>query len=257
MNKNVPFISITDFMNRVQAYQMLTIAKEYNRQDKPVRKLGVGVMMSYKTLHEIPSKWSQAFPRNQEISSIFIDDPLAFNVLHYADYEETDFFASLQFARYWAGYNLHAIQMDMIWPDPRVIKDFRAKNPHIQIILQVGAKAIEQIGTNPEKLIQKLKTYGPCLDYVLLDKSMGQGHPMDAQGLIPFLEILANERPDLGLVVAGGLGPNTLDLVQPIIAKFPQVSLDAQGKLRPSGSALDPVDWDMAGTYLEKAFQLF
>lgn len=257
MNQIVPFISITDFMTREQVYQMLAIARKYNGKDLATRKLGVGVMMSYKTLHELPTKWTDAFPRNHQIAGIFINDDLVFNVLHYADYTETDFAQSLQYARNWSGYFLHAIQLDMIWPDPRVLADFRDKNRGIKIILQIGAKAFEQIENQPEKLLQKLKTYGKSLDYLLLDKSMGQGQPMDADFLMFFLDILSKARPDLGLIVAGGLGPDSLHLVEPIIAKYPQVSLDAQGKLRPSGSALDPVDWSMAGQYLEKSFSLF
>ncbi|MFA5934800.1 MAG: hypothetical protein WC827_02885 [Candidatus Paceibacterota bacterium] len=39
--------------------------------------------------------------------------------------------------------------------------------------------------------------------------------------------------------------------------EFPDVSIDAEGKLRPSGSALDPVDWDMAEKYIIEALKLF
>ncbi|MCX6744725.1 MAG: hypothetical protein NTX82_04340 [Candidatus Parcubacteria bacterium] len=257
MNKNVPFISITDFMTREQVYQMLAIARKYNGKVQPVRKLGVGVMMSYTTLNEIPSPFLTAFPRNHQIAGVFILDPLVFNVLHYADYKDRDFAKSLQLARNWSGYNLHAIQLDMIWPDPMVLADFRHKNPQIQIILQIGTKAFEMIANDPGKLVQKLKTYGQSLDYVLLDKSMGQGKPMDAQALIPFLEILAKDRPDLSLEVGGGLGPATTDLLIPLLEKFPRISWDAEGKLRPSGNLLDPIDWNMAGQYLEKSFSLF
>ncbi len=34
------------------------------------------------------------------------------------------------------------------------------------------------------------------------------------------------------------------------------VSFDAQSKLRPSGDAMDPIDWDMAETYLRNAAAL-
>jgi hypothetical protein len=60
----------------------------------------------------------------------------------------------------------------------------------------------------------------------------------------------------MGLVVAGGLGPDSIDMVKPLVKVFPDISIDAQGKLRPSGSALDPIDWDMAGTYLARALEL-
>jgi len=34
------------------------------------------------------------------------------------------------------------------------------------------------------------------------------------------------------------------------------MSIDAQGQLRPSKSALDPIDWSMAEEYLIKALQV-
>ena len=62
--------------------------------------------------------------------------------------------------------------------------------------------------------------------------------------------------PEFGIVVAGGLGPRTLHLIEPIIEEFPDISIDAQGQLRPSHNALDPIDWDMAGEYLTKSLQM-
>ena len=58
------------------------------------------------------------------------------------------------------------------------------------------------------------------------------------------------------IVAAGGLGPETMHLVDPIVKEFPDVSIDAQGRLRPSESALDPVDWNTAGAYIIKALEL-
>ena len=92
---------------------------------------------------------------------------------------------------------------------------------------------------------------------MLLDKSMGRGLGMDAVGLIPFAQAIRGRFPDLGLVAGGGLGPDSIGLVKPLVKEFPDLSIDAQGKLRPSGNALDPIDWDMAGAYLVNACQLF
>lgn len=79
---------------------------------------------------------------------------------------------------------------------------------------------------------------------------------MDAKGLLPFARAVKRRFPQFGLVAAGGLGPDTMHLVEPLIKEFPDLSIDAQGKLRPSGSALDPIDWYMAGQYLIKALEM-
>ena len=58
----------------------------------------------------------------------------------------------------------------------------------------------------------------------------------------------------MGLVVAGGLSPTTLHLVQPLIEEFPDVSIDAEGRLRDHE---DHLDLQVAGQYLSKAFKMF
>ena len=80
---------------------------------------------------------------------------------------------------------------------------------------------------------------------------------MDSKCLILFTRAIKQRFPELGITVAGGLGPQTVCLAKPIIDEFPDLSIDAQGKLRPSGSALDPIDWNMAETYLTEALKLF
>jgi len=50
--------------------------------------------------------------------------------------------------------------------------------------------------------------------------------------------------------------PTSMNLLMPIVQEYHSISIDAQGKLRPSGSALDPIDWDMAETYLINALHL-
>ncbi len=76
---------------------------------------------------------------------------------------------------------------------------------------------------------------------------------MNAEELKPFIEAIYTKLPHLQVVVAGGLGPRSLDLLNPLQEYFPQLSIDAQGKLRESGSALDPIDWSLALEYLQIA----
>jgi hypothetical protein len=109
---------------------------------------------------------------------------------------------------------------------------------------------------NPEKMLTRIGEY-ESIDSILLDKSMGRGLGMDSNALRPFVEIITQKRPNLGIAVAGGLGPDTLHFVEPLIREFPDLSIDAQGKLRSSGNSLDPIDWSLAEKYIEKAVKLF
>ena len=58
------------------------------------------------------------------------------------------------------------------------------------------------------------------------------------------------------MVLAGLLKKNPMELAEKIIKDLPKVSLDAQSKLRSSGSALDPIDCKLAAGYLQQAAAL-
>jgi len=251
----IPYIGITDFMSFEQVERMLAVFKA-NLEPGQNRRLHVGVMMSHKTLHGIETKWARAFPPKEVISHIF-GSAETMNCLHYADYDAIDVFQSLGRAIEFGGEGINALQLDMVWPDPKhVAAAVQGSGKKLEVVLQVGKNAIEQANDDPQEVVKRLRGYEGVAQYVLLDKSMGRGLGMDAVGLIPFAHAIKEVFPDLGIVAAGGLGPESIGLVEPMLMDFPDVSIDAQGKLRPSGSALDPIDWDMAETYLTKALKL-
>ncbi len=252
-----PYIGITDFTDFAQVQKMLEIFRSYNLAVSN-RMLHIGVMMSHKTLHGIPSKWQDAFPPKERIASIFGSDE-AYNCLHYANYEQTvGFWEDLVEAIFYGGIGIHAIQLDMIWPDPgEVANGVHASRKQIEVILQIGQYAFEEVNNHPERVVERLGDYGGVIHRILLDKSMGRGIGMDAREFLTLAEAIRNRFPALGIGVAGGLGPDTLHLVAPIVEKFPDISIDAQARLRPSWSALDPINWDLAESYLVKALQLF
>ncbi len=252
-----PYIGITDFTDFRQVQEMLRVFGVHLPQ-RSNRVLHVGVMMSYKTLNGIETKWSKAFPPKETIADIFRpNDDNVYYCLHYADYDHDTKFTDLARGLGYAGPFVNAIQLDMPWPDPGVIASgVHTSRKQIEVILQVGKNAIEEANNDPADVARRLEDYEGVIHRVLLDKSMGRGLGMDAVGLIPFARAIKDRFPNLGLVAAGGLGPDSINLVEPLAKEFPDLSIDAQGKLRPSGSALDPIDWNMAGEYLVKALQL-
>ncbi len=255
-----PYIGITDFTNFDQVLVMLRTLKTFKPKEMQ-RRLHVGVMMSYKTLNDIPSKWSNVFPPKEKIADIFFSED-AYNCLHYADYDrvDTDLIEALSKAIGYGGNHIDALQLDMMWPSPSKIVSAIHQTEikkEIQIILQIGKQALEHVDNEPLFLVEKLKEYKGAIHRVLLDKSMGKGLGMDAQGLIPFVQAIKENFPELGIGVAGGLGPETMHLVEPLVKEFPDLSIDAQGRLRPSGNAMDPIDWNMAWKYLVEALKLF
>lgn len=241
---------------------MLTVM-EICRSKNSKHQLGVGCMMSYKTLRGLPTKWTDAFPKIVEYPKIFLDRTGLFNVLHYADYNRDSSGRDFLDAVLLCGPNLHAIQFDMVWPEPAHLEYLVYRGTHVRkplkIILQVGSKAMAEVGDDPKKVCEKLSWYyhSDCIDYVLLDKSMGTGKGMDAALLLTYIYEIKKQLPNLGIVVAGGLGPTSMHLAEPIIQEFPDVSIDAQGQMRVPANALLPIDWGRASEYIREASKLF
>lgn len=257
--KRYPYIGITDFETPEQVRRMLNAIKDAQHKYNPIsfRRLMVGTMMSYKTLNGIPSKCSSVWVPKEKIKDLFMIDGHAYNTLHYADYTENTKAEDLIAAAGFGGANMHAIQLDMIWPSIEDISELKKGYPSVDVILQINTPAFKQVGNDPTSLVERLREYGNFVDFVLLDKSMGTGREIDVQWIAPFIEAITESGLPTGIAVAGGLGPSTLHLIRDLVKRFPFLSIDAQGRLRLSGSALDPIDWNMAMSYIYGAVRMF
>ena len=139
----VPYIGITDFMTSEQSLAMLSVMAECQAAKQSPRKLMIGVMMSCKTLNDLPSKWANVFPPKAGVASIFVDHPLAFNTLHYADYEESTTMQDIAaMMRICLKGSLHAVQLDMPWPDWALLEVIKRESEwRVKTVLQVGKKS--------------------------------------------------------------------------------------------------------------------
>lgn len=243
-----PYVGITKFTQFSQVRAMRRVFARY-AATPATRALHVGAMMSYKTLHGIPSKWTNVFPDKENIADIFASaDPKIYNCLHFADYDGLTDFKVLCQAITCGGIHLKALQLDMIWPDPGWIwLGTHASRRPLEVILQIGRRAFYEAGDCPEGVVEKLEDYEDVVHRILLDRSGGEGIGMDARRLLPFARAIRKRFPRFGLVVAGGLGPDTMDLAKPLIEEFPDISIDAQGKLH---------TWNMAANYLRAALRM-
>lgn len=254
-----PYIGITDFRNPEEVGPMVEVFRTSCPETaiRGGRRLMVGVMMSFKTLMGIPTKWAEAWPKKQRVGDLFIDNPLVLNALHYADFDGTTTADCLFTAVFYGGEHIHALQLDMIWPNPRMLGELRGEYPDLSVILQINAQALDAINNDPVELINRLRSYRGLISVALLDKSMGKGLGMDAQSLLPFARAIAQSDLRLALAAAGGLGPETLHLATPLFSEFPGLSVDAQSQLKPDNDPLKPTDWKLASEYLSRAGQMF
>ncbi len=256
-----PYIGITGFTNSTQVDTMVGWFDSYMPIAKPHR-LHIGAMTNRKIIRDIPSPWDTVFPKIQDLASIFHRSD-TYNCLHYADYgSEEQLPKYLSTAIMYGGHLIHAVQLDMTWPDAgEVAEAVHRSRKKIEVILQIGRKAFDQINNDPGDLVQMLVEFGytDVISRVLLDKSMGEGRLLDTDGLRPFIKAIYDLLPGLGVVVAGGLGPGTMHLVRPLINEFPDLSIDAQARLcKDGGAENNPLDTGLARQYLEDAvFQCY
>lgn len=264
LGRPIPYIGITDFETPGQVQQMLDLFEKISA-DKQKRLFMVGIMMSYKTLNGLETKWSKVWPTNEQIGNFFLQNPFVFNTLHYADFADQTTIDDLMNALRYADSNrtLHCIQYDMPWPRYDMVAQARdffnsQRGRSLQSVLQVGSVAIRECDNKMHQVVQTIGKYRKVVDYILLDFSGGKGIPMDVQLLLKYIrEIKSKYGDDFGIATAGGLGPATMHLIDPIVSEFPDISIDAQGKLHIDNDSLKPTDPKKQKAYLHAAMKMF
>ncbi|MCX6712719.1 MAG: hypothetical protein NTY66_00740 [Candidatus Vogelbacteria bacterium] len=251
-----PYIGITGFRTPAEVSFLAKIFDD-NLPRGSNRQFHVGAMISRKTMLGEPSRFTQAFPPKELLPAIFSgDEDWRYHCLHYADYrDDPDLREHLYQAIMGAGPGLHAVQLDMTWPDPGAVASAVHDSRRIlEVILQIGPQALEAAGNDLNELTSD---YRQVASRVLIDLSIGKGQPLNPAKIIPLLEIVADALPEAGLVVAGGLGPDSVEsLLGTILDRFPQVSWDATGQICVGGSGMNPLDLSRAGNYLQRSLAL-
>ncbi len=248
--KPIPYIGITGFTKKDEVTSALVAYPENHE-----RLLMVGVLASYKTLRDIAltQKWQDRYPNPVNISTLFTDDPRVLNLVHFNTEagQESSVLADMIRIHNIAGPNFHGFQLNMAWPEIRQLDEYRMAFGFIpRIVLQLGRRAMEIAGNTPQGVTDMLYNYVGLIDDVLFDPSGGRGQPFDTERANQFLSAIADKGWGLGLGVAGGLGPDSLYLVEPLLKKFPNLSFDAEGLLRNPNNDLNP---QSVKAYIRKA----
>ena len=138
----------------------------------------------------------------------------------------------------------------------------RETHPRYMVILQCYKQVMEQ---GADSAIEKIGRYGSMIDYVLFDASHGTGQRLDVESLREFVAA-GYESPDLKRVnfgVAGGLDAETVPQLAPLVDEFPELSWDAEGRLRGEkhvsrfgGNVIWPLDLDKTKRYIAASTHL-
>lgn len=193
-------------------------------------KLMNGPLASRKTLGGQPPDNPRQYPSIGQIANLMIDDPRFLNTVHF---NSRDPRLRKQLGAI-AGLSglIHAIQLNILWPNPGELRLFREDHDGISLILQVSQQAYESVSEEPLELIECLKAYEGVVDYVLFDPSGGLGLAYDRLQATRLLEALAQSGLSMSWGVTGGLSADRAYGLRELLQVYPALSWDAQSNLR-------------------------
>ena len=247
IKKPGPYIGVTGFTHQNEIEEALQVVP-YSTY-----RLMVGVLMSSKTLRGEQNKWPHRYPKKETVADIFVNSQKVLNLIHYSTDQPDYLTAQLEEITQLAGPYLDGFQLNISWPSMSSLRDFREVYPEKVLILQIGHRALAQI-ESLEGFKERLQVYQPLISGVLIDESGGTGRLFDTDRALYYLEV-ASEVRGLGLGVAGGLRSDKIHLLCPLIEKFPDLSIDAEGGLRTQTSH-DLLSIGCMKSYLKEAFPL-
>ncbi len=248
-----PYIGITGFTTPDEVAAVLSTLP-----DSPSRLLMCGALLSNALLSGDASDAPNRCPHPDAIAGIFSDDPRCVNLVHYRPQPGANLADALTHASEVGGPNCHGVQINATrgvpWPDPADLIEYRNRAQPRRIVLQVGREAMASVDGDPARLAQRCVPYAGIVTDALVDASEGLGRPLDATLSARYLEAVAEATPDLGLVVAGGLcADNINELLSPLLPRWANASIDAEGRLRDADDVLDVGE---AAAYLAAAFEM-
>lgn len=249
-----PYIGITGFMSRDEvkwawnAFEKTRLTDDY--------MLMVGVLASLKTLYGHTNKWPNRYPAVKDISAIFRQNPDVLNLVHYNSKNTELLFVQLMALTEFIGTQLFdGFQLNIPWPNELELVSYKSHYPSKKIVLQVGGGALEMIENSPGRLAERLMMYVEVVDYMLLDPSGGKGKLFDAKNMGDYLRTIKGlPLKNVGFGVAGGLSRSTMHLIEPLLEEFPDISIDAEGRLRNEN---DYLDMNLVEGYISKASETF
>lgn len=211
------------------------------------RRVVAGILVSAKTLRGEPTP-NRRYPDIDVVWSLCVDALVKrwIPAIHYNTRANGDDLARELDALHEAAPHMRMLQLNVVSPDPRVVKAWRARHPDVEIILQLND------GTRREALARATRLDASCnlffvtkfwheaVDHVLIDGSRGEGRAFDVRTVG---SEIACSAPDLyhhakvRVGVAGGLGPDSHETLGALRSSlgdhlFAPLSFDAETGLR-------------------------
>ena len=232
-----PYVGVTGVMTRADAQAVLDLWTD------PNRLVMVGVLATSLTLAGKPStRYPARYPSAALIRGIWPmtkdndHDPRSLNLVHYATKNRATLKGQLDLLKLMCGPLCDGIQLNMIWPDFDAVH--HARTLFDRVVLQLGPSAMKEAGS-PSDIADRLAPYKGYLTDVLIDASGGKGVDLDVAKATTLARAVRDKCPDLGVGVAGGLQYKTVPDLKPLLDVFPDLNIDAEGRIRDENDKLD------------------
>lgn len=279
--KVVPYTGVTGFMSPADVKAVCADAYTISGFDTPIyggRRLAMGVLASWKTLNGEPAGQPGRYPKIEDVRAI-IDaaaEPYAHRAEWQSEGEGTTFDLKARCLRMIhynsrepgligqidrlcaiGGPNLDGFQLNMIWPSGDEIKALATDYPTLRFVLQVNRAMFSNVKRSPQILATEIaKKYGPSITDVLFDMSGGTGQEIDLAETEQVLDALYGalggaDAGGIGIGVAGGLHWQNVVRLRPLFDRWPDLSIDAEGRLR--DKANDALNAELAREYVRRA----
>jgi len=251
-----PFIGVTGFTDQKQVRVVAKV--KHQPDDLP---LAIGVLATLGTIKDPNKIFRNRFALGKNIANIFDHGlPNCINTLHYyspPSHQDTLLEQMLR-ATELAGPNLNGIQLNIPWPDPKVLATYQEHHPNIFLILVVGKEALETAEHSAVHVSYRIQQdYKGLIDYTMIDASEGGSIIFNQDKLDDYFIHIRERNPDLALIITGGMSSSTVQNIVPLVKKFKNLSIDAEGRLRNAKRAGDLLILAEARNYFKNSQKIF
>ena len=261
-----PYVCVTGLVNNTEVEETEKVFNRYFEETSS-NFPAVGFLVSSKTLRGEEPKSSHIpnlrYPNIRTLRARMQRAGRMKTMVHYSTKEPESL--DVQVAQifgylYREGENIYEsnlcrmLQLNVAWPNPKLLEKIISRFPRMQIIQQLSARAMN--GLTPEDITKKLLDYEDLISYVLIDPSGGRGVSLEIEKSLEIYKTISKGMRNVTLGFAGGLnGENVHDVVTSIGRALGHnlFCIDAEGGLRDVGEDVDDLNMRKTKKYISKS----